>query len=148
MKKPNNWFIKMFDDYDYVNGLKMFGDYKEEKTITNLAINEEKMTEILINYQWNEVYISNSKIIRLKNSDYGDISLTIRVKKEDKYDYISLKDLPNNTETDFIYDDDKIRIRFAHNWDIQEFIKENDYFLNDFKISEYMTEPLFKKESK
>lgn len=146
MKKPNNWFIKMFDDYDYVNGLKMFGDYKEEKTITNLAINEEKMTEILINYQWNEVYISNSKIIRLKNNDYSDISLTIRVKKEDKYDYISLKSLPNNTETDFIYDDDKIRIRFAHNWDIQEFIKENEYFLNDFKISEYMTEPLFKKE--
>lgn len=148
MKKPNNWFIKMFDDYDYVNGLKMFGDYKEEKTITNLAINEEKMTEILINYQWNEVYISNSKIIRLKNNDYSDISLTIRVKKEDKYDYISLKSLPNNTETDFIYDDDKIRIRFAHNWDIQEFIKENEYFLNDFKISEYMTEPLYKKENK
>lgn len=148
MKKPNNWFIKMFGDYDYVNGLKMFGDYKEEKTITNLAINEEKMTEILINYQWNEVHIQDSKIIRLKNNDYNEISLTLRVKREDKYDYISLKSLPNNTEIDFIYDDDKIRIRFAHNWDIQEFIKENEYFLNDFKISELMTEPLYKKENK
>lgn len=148
MKKPNNWFIKMFEDYDYVNGLKMFGDYKEEKTITNLAINEEKMTEILINYHWNEVYIQDSKIVRLKKNAYGENSLTIKIKKEDKYDYITLKSLPNNTDTDFIYDEDRIRIQFATNWDIQDFITENKYFLEHFKIHEVMTEPLFKKENK
>lgn len=108
------------------------------------------MTELLINYKWNEIFLNESKIISLKRENYGDISFMIRITKDNRentYDYISLKSLPNDVKMSFIYDEDKIRIRFAHNADLQEFIKENKYFLEDLKIYEVMTEPLFKKEN-
>lgn len=106
------------------------------------------MTEIFINYKWNEVIIQHSKIMSLKNNEYGKVSFMLQVKnKKDEYDYISLKSLPYDTKINFNYDDDRIRISFANNADIQDFIKENEYFLKDFKISELMTEPLYKKEN-
>lgn len=142
MKKWNSYFLKN----------KYYENYKSlryVRTIQIYKLDEDKMTEILINYQWNEVLFSNAKIINLKRKDYEDINFIIRVTKENKeYDYIKLKSLPSNVDIDFIYNDDKIRIRFAHNVSIQDFFKENEYTLDNFKICEYMTEPLFKKENK
>lgn len=108
------------------------------------------MTEIIVNYQWNDLIFRNSKIIVLKREEFGDVSFMIRiirkVNENEKYDYISLKSLSNDVKINFTYEEDNIRIRFPHNSAIQEFIKENKYALEDFKIYEIMTEPLFKKE--
>lgn len=103
------------------------------------------MTEILINYKWNEVFLSNTKIINLQRKDYENISITLRVTKEnDERDYIRLKSLPSNVDIDFYNDEDKIRIRFEHNESIQDFFKINRFSFEVFKICEITTEPLFK----
>lgn len=106
------------------------------------------MTNIIINYKWNEIIFTESKIVNFKREGYNDkISFVIRItKNENKYEYVGLTGLPRNVKMEFTYQEDSVRLYFETNVYIQDFVKENKYFLNEFDVKEVMTEPLFNKE--